>query len=83
MSVIVQDLNTNEITLLSKGADSVIKERLDLSDEQNSAFLERTQLYVDGYAEQGLRTLFLAKRSLTLPEYTEWNRRYQEALTLV
>jgi len=42
MSVIVQDCLTDEITLLCKGADSVIKERLDLDGLENSGFLERT-----------------------------------------
>lgn len=41
MSVIVQDLQTNQITLLCKGADSVIKARLDKSDQENNGFMDR------------------------------------------
>lgn len=61
MSVIVEDQN-GQYMLLTKGADSIIKERLDIAA---SKFLQVTQQYVDKYAEEGLRTLFLAKRSLT------------------
>ena len=51
MSVIVRDLQTQEIRLICKGADSIIKERLDLTDSANSAFMDTTQKYVDAYAE--------------------------------
>ena len=65
MSVIVRDEQTGEITLLCKGADSIIKERLYLAGNNlNIARMERTQRYVDFYAEEGLRTLLLAKKTL-------------------
>lgn len=75
MSVVVRDLQTNEIQLLCKGADSIIKERLDLSG-LNDVEMTKTQKYVDAYAEEGLRTLLLAKKSLEPAYYEEWNQRF-------
>ncbi len=39
MSVIVKDMETQTIKILTKGADSVIKERLDEQDEQNMEYM--------------------------------------------
>ena len=41
--------------------------------------MDSTQKYVDGYAEEGLRTLLLAKKSLEKKYYEEWNERFQQA----
>jgi len=38
-----------------------------------------TQLYVDAYAEEGLRTLLLAKKNLDTAYYEEWNQRFVAA----
>lgn len=59
MSVIVRDLQTQKIRLLCKGADSVIRERLDKesSQYQNLRYTEST---VESWANEGLRTLLLA-----------------------
>lgn len=63
--------------LLCKGADSIIKERLDLkNDAENAAYMELTQRYVDLYAVEGLRTLLLAKKTLNGGEYEAWNNRF-------
>ena len=56
MSVIVEDPN-GKYLLLTKGADSIIKERLNID---NCTYLSETQKHVDFFAEEGLRTLFLA-----------------------
>lgn len=42
MSVILKDMQSQEIKLLCKGADSIIKERLDLSG-MNKLEMARTQ----------------------------------------
>lgn len=39
MSVLLRDLQTNSLIFLCKGADSIIKERLNLDDIENSAFM--------------------------------------------
>lgn len=60
MSVIVKDPQ-GKIVLMCKGADSVILERLS-KESLKSQVLKKTQQYVDAYAEEGLRTLFLAEK---------------------
>jgi phospholipid-translocating ATPase len=60
MSVIVRD-PWGKITLMCKGADSVILDRLSEQSKKGDV-LKKTQVYVDEYAEEGLRTLFLAER---------------------
>lgn len=80
MSVIVENLQTGEYMLLTKGADSIIKERLNL---RKSVFLTKSQQYVDQFAEEGLRTLFLAQRKLSNQEYIDWNARFESAMQTV
>ena len=56
MSIIVEDLQTGEIKLICKGADSFLYERCDFN---NCPFLEHTKRNVDDYGKIGLRTLLL------------------------
>ena len=74
MSVIVRDPN-NRVVLMCKGADSVIQERLSQAS-LNGEVLQMTQQYVDVFAEEGLRTLFLAERIIDNAVFEEW---FQEA----
>ena len=61
-----------------KGADSVVYERLrHVAGGQTHA--AATQAHMDDYAASGLRTLCLAKRTLTESEYAAWNATYTEA----
>lgn len=56
------DENNNPIGkkfLVSKGADSVIAKLLHSGQKE---IIERTNKYVVGFAEEGLRTLFLASK---------------------
>lgn len=71
MSVILRDPQ-GRIVLMCKGADSVIMERLS-EKSKNSKTLENTSGYVDEYAEEGLRTLFLAEKFITEAVYQQWN----------
>ena len=41
--------------------------------------MDKAQKYVDAYAEEGLRTLLLAKKSLSQDYYDQWNERFQQA----
>jgi phospholipid-translocating ATPase len=61
MSVIVEDAQGNYL-LFCKGADSIIEKRLNINA---SVHLAETKKHVDFFAEEGLRTLFLAKKRLT------------------
>jgi magnesium-transporting ATPase (P-type) len=79
MSVIVEDPQ-GEYILLTKGADSIIKERLNM---HASPFFRDSQISVDAFAEEGLRTLFLAKRKLSKNEYLEWNAKYEAAMQTI
>ena len=68
MSIIFRD-EQGKIQLYCKGADSIIKELLrDTTDE----VFKFTQTKVDAYANQGLRTLFLASRTISQDEFDNW-----------
>lgn len=41
--------------------------------------MDQTQVYVDEFANEGLRTLLLAAKSLDEEYYREWNCRFQSA----
>ncbi|KAJ0989094.1 hypothetical protein J5N97_007450 [Dioscorea zingiberensis] len=75
MSVIVRN-EKGELLLLSKGADSVMFERL---AENGREFEEKTREHVNEYADAGLRTLILAYRQLDEAEYETFNRKFIEA----
>ncbi|KAH7549287.1 hypothetical protein ACOSP7_025997 [Xanthoceras sorbifolium] len=75
MSVIVRN-EEGTLLLLSKGADSVMFERL---AKNGRAFEEQTKVHVNEYADAGLRTLVLAYRELDEEEYNEFNAEFTEA----
>jgi len=77
MSVILKDSN-GKIILMCKGADSVIIERLSTKSSQDNILTE-TNKYVQVFAEEGLRTLFLAERVISSSEYEKWNKEAQQA----
>ena len=67
-----------QITLMCKGADSIIYELLSDSSKRSFEYQE-TQRHVDQYANEGLRTLFLAERTLSREEYNAWNDKVTKA----
>lgn len=71
MSCIFRDPN-GKLILMCKGADSVITERLN-SKSKNSSMFKKTEQFVEDYAKDGLRTLYLAQRYLDEDEYHDWN----------
>ncbi|KAJ6429690.1 hypothetical protein OIU84_021150 [Salix udensis] len=75
MSVIVRN-EEGKLLLLSKGADSVMFERLAKSSR---SFEEETRNHVSEYADSGLRTLILAYRELDEEEYRIFNQKFTEA----
>ncbi|XP_028753721.1 putative phospholipid-transporting ATPase 9 [Neltuma alba] len=79
MSVIVRDEDGN-LLLLSKGADSVMFERLSKNGRE---FEEKTREHINEYADAGLRTLILAYRELDEEEYNRFNREFTEAKSIV
>jgi phospholipid-translocating ATPase len=62
--------------LLSKGADSVIIERLKSGQDD---FIKTTEEHLEYFASAGLRTLCLAYKVIPEAEYDEWSHRYHEA----
>ncbi|CAL1392366.1 unnamed protein product [Linum trigynum] len=79
MSVIVRD-DAGKLLLLSKGADSVMFERLAKSGRQ---FEGETRTHVNQYADAGLRTLILAYRELDEAEYSNFNSKFNVAKSSV
>ncbi|GLJ17222.1 hypothetical protein SUGI_0298350 [Cryptomeria japonica] len=76
MSVIVKD-EQGRLFLFSKGADSVIFERLSRKDRRG--FEADTRSHISKYADAGLRTLALAYRELGEEEYKRWNKEFLAA----
>ncbi|XP_024030758.1 phospholipid-transporting ATPase 10 [Morus notabilis] len=79
MSVIVRN-GEGKLLLISKGADSVMFERL---AKDGREFEEQTKKHVNEYADAGLRTLVVAYRELDEEEYDEFNKAFTEAKNMV
>ncbi|KAG7626844.1 putative phospholipid-transporting ATPase 8 [Arabidopsis thaliana] len=79
MSVIVRNPE-NRLLLLSKGADSVMFERLAKHGRQNE---RETKEHIKKYAEAGLRTLVITYREIDEDEYIVWEEEFLNAKTLV
>ncbi|KFO91549.1 putative phospholipid-transporting ATPase IK, partial [Buceros rhinoceros silvestris] len=78
MSVLVRDPQ-GMIRLYTKGADTVILERLQRRGP-NETF---TELALDRFAEETLRTLCLASKEVSEVEYSVWSKRHHEASILL
>lgn len=78
MTVIVKSEDTNQIRVMCKGADSILLPRI--AKKNNSDVIEKTQLYLDEFSKEGLRTLVLAEKFISHEEYSSWNKQYQAAL---
>ncbi|KAJ3178458.1 hypothetical protein HDU87_003532 [Geranomyces variabilis] len=77
MSVIVQDVEPpHAVTLFTKGADSVIYERL---QSGQTAMKETTLQHLEKFANEGLRTLVLASRTVPAEEMSAWQEQYHRA----
>ncbi|KAJ3065564.1 hypothetical protein HDU98_011079 [Podochytrium sp. JEL0797] len=79
MSVIIKRPE-GQIVLLTKGADSVIYDRLCRTDNlQDIAIREVTLKHLESFANEGLRTLCLACKVLPSYEYEAWAEKYRNA----
>ena len=78
MSVIVRDPVDKHVKMFTKGADSIIKARLDKRQIQ-----ERMMNDVDNFLNKasvkGLRTLLMGMRVIDPEEFAEFNRQVAEA----
>ncbi|NWT57082.1 AT8B3 ATPase, partial [Erythrocercus mccallii] len=78
MSVLVRDPQ-GTIRLYTKGADTVILERLRRRGPKESL----TERALDRFAEETLRTLCVASREVGEAEFRAWSRRHREAAVLL
>lgn len=71
MGIIVKDINTGEITFYLKGADVVMASIVQYNDWLNEES--------GNMAREGLRTLVVAKKTLTNEQYNDFETRYNAA----
>ncbi|KAF9073498.1 calcium transporting ATPase [Rhodocollybia butyracea] len=79
MSTIVR-MPDGQIKLFTKGADTVILERL---SKKNQPYTEKTMAHLEEYATDGLRTLCLASRDIPEQEYRQWSTIYDQAAATI
>jgi phospholipid-translocating ATPase len=77
MSAIVRMPDTGNIVLYCKGADNVIYSRL--AGVQDPDIRDSTLRDLDAFANEGLRTLCIAKRELSKEYYSKWCARHEIA----
>ncbi|KRZ16504.1 putative phospholipid-transporting ATPase ID [Trichinella zimbabwensis] len=75
MSVIVK--KSDKIELYCKGADTVILRRI--TAKPTDKLYSTTQAHLDKFASDGLRTLCLAYKEISVDYYEEWRKRCHEA----
>jgi magnesium-transporting ATPase (P-type) len=78
MSVVVRDVHTGVCTLLLKGADNAVLERLAETDGSGEE-IAKVKSHLDEFAREGLRTLVLAQREVPKHELSAWLEAYDEA----
>uniref|UniRef100_H0WYT5 Phospholipid-transporting ATPase n=1 Tax=Otolemur garnettii TaxID=30611 RepID=H0WYT5_OTOGA len=85
MSVVIRHPLTDEISVYTKGADSVVMDLLlpcnsdDARGRHQKKIRSKTQNFLNLYAVEGLRTLCIAKRVLSKEEYACWLQSHLEA----
>lgn len=80
MSVILRTPD-DKIFLYSKGADSPMLEGLSSSEDQD--LIKETNIYLEKYSAEGLRTLLVCKRELTVEEFEDFHKQFTAASTLL
>jgi phospholipid-transporting ATPase len=68
-----------KIKIYTKGADTVILERL----SKHQPFTEKTLGHLEDYATEGLRTLCIAYREIPEQEYRQWAAIYDQAASTI
>ncbi|XP_076863534.1 phospholipid-transporting ATPase ID isoform X3 [Brachyhypopomus gauderio] len=79
MSVIVRD-PLGKLKLYSKGADTILFDRLDPSNEE---LMDTTSEHLNEFAGEGLRTLALAYKDLDEDMFDEWMKKILFASTVL
>jgi phospholipid-translocating P-type ATPase (flippase) len=78
MTVVVRAPN-GKLLVLCKGADSIIEKRL----KSNQKHLFDTKQFLKAYANDGLRTLMIARKEISEEFYSAWDKKYQRAVVSV
>ncbi|KAF8070424.1 calcium transporting ATPase [Lyophyllum atratum] len=78
MSTVIRAPN-GKIKIYTKGADTVILERL----SKNQPYTDKTLAHLESYATEGLRTLCLAYRDISEEEYRQWSAIYNQAAATI
>jgi len=80
MSIVLKNPTSGGVTLYCKGADSSMFPRLSRPrNQEEESLLDTTQRNLDNYSQQGLRVLVMAKRELSVDEYTDWSTQHARA----
>ena len=77
MTVVVK-LPDGRIKVMSKGADSIIQERL-AETKQDQELMSKTEKYLDTYAGSGLRTLLLAEKEISVEDLETFRQEHKTA----
>lgn len=77
MSLICSEMDSNEIIMYMKGADSIMFPRLNIDAPQRMKLEED----LSKFAKKGLRTLVMGKKILPQKTYDEWKTRFDKVNT--
>ena len=78
MSIILRDPDDGLIKMYTKGADSIIKERLD-KGQVDRRMMDQIDTFLTKSSLKGLRTLLMAMRVFDEDEYREFANKVSEA----
>jgi phospholipid-transporting ATPase len=80
MSVVIKDLQTNQYSILSKGADNVMlgtDGKIPIVTHFSNPYeLENTKSVLKAFSKEGLRILVMGKKDIEENKYKEWEKRY-------
>ncbi|KAG6889115.1 hypothetical protein C0995_003684 [Termitomyces sp. Mi166 len=82
MSTVIRAPN-GKIKIYTKGADTVILERLSKNQHYTDKTLAHLEVLDQNYATEGLRTLCLAYRDISEEEYRQWSDIYNQAAATI
>lgn len=76
MSIIVKNLETNEIKLYCKGADCELNKRM--NNQSSNYYNNIIKDLLEKYSSKGYRTLVIAEKTIDEIEYEKWNKEFQK-----
>lgn len=75
MSLITRNMDTEEITVMTKGADNIMLDRIVMED----GLKKETQDQLYKFACMGLRTLVMGQKKLEEEFFDDWQKRFKKA----